>query len=104
MSNQQRLHLRRSGFACLFSCFFVPILWTHVSDLPLVAGRFSYAFATVVAANAGVHRGKPGSADMAQADKLVASRQPKRPDAIFDFRIAYRGCTLRHDAGAKHPH
>ena len=32
---------------------FVPILWTHVSDLPQVAGRFSYAFSTVVAINSG---------------------------------------------------
>ncbi len=32
---------------------FVPILWTHVSDLPQVAGRFSYGFSTVVAINLG---------------------------------------------------
>ncbi len=30
---------------------FVPILWTHVSDLPQIAGRFSYGFTTVVAIN-----------------------------------------------------
>ncbi len=30
---------------------FVPLLWTHVSDLPQVAGRFSYAFSAVVAIN-----------------------------------------------------
>ena len=30
---------------------FVPILWTHTSDLPQVAGRYSFAFATVLAAN-----------------------------------------------------
>ena len=30
---------------------FAPLLWTHVSDLPQVAGRFSYAFSTVVAIN-----------------------------------------------------
>ena len=30
----------------------MPLLWTHVSDLPQIAGRFSYAFALVVAANA----------------------------------------------------
>ena len=35
----------------LIQLCFVPILWTHVSDLPQVAGRFSYAFSTVVAIN-----------------------------------------------------
>lgn len=38
---------------CLFlQLLFVPVLWTHISDFPQVAGRFSYAFAMVVAANA----------------------------------------------------
>ena len=37
----------------LVQLFFVPILWTHVSDLPQIAGRFSYAFSTVVAINLG---------------------------------------------------
>ncbi len=36
----------------LLQLLFVPVLWTHVSDLPQVAGRFSYAFAMVMAANA----------------------------------------------------
>ena len=39
---------------CLFiQLLFLPILWTHVSDLPQVAGRFSFAFTTVVATNVG---------------------------------------------------
>ena len=43
---------RRSFWLCLLvQLFFVPILWTHVSDLPQVAGRFSYGFSTVVAIN-----------------------------------------------------
>ncbi len=36
----------------LLQLLFVPVLWTHVSDLPQVAGRFSYAFAMALAANA----------------------------------------------------
>ncbi len=43
---------RRSFWLCLLvQLFFVPILWTHVSDLPQVAGRFSYGFTTIVAIN-----------------------------------------------------
>ncbi len=37
---------------CLFAqLLFVPILWTHTSDLPQLANRFSYAFATVLVVN-----------------------------------------------------
>ena len=37
---------------CLFvQLLFVPIMWTHTSDLPQFAGRFSYAFATVLVVN-----------------------------------------------------
>ena len=39
------------GLCLLLQLLFVPILWTHVSDLPQVVGRFSFGFAIVVAAN-----------------------------------------------------
>ena len=35
----------------LLQLLFVPVLWSHVSDLRQVAGRFSYGFAIVVAVN-----------------------------------------------------
>lgn len=39
----------------LVQLLFVPILWTHVSDLHQIAGRFSYAYAKVLATNVGAN-------------------------------------------------
>ena len=38
-------------FCLITQLLFVPILWTHRSDLPQVADRFSYAFAAVLLVN-----------------------------------------------------
>ena len=67
-SNQLTLASTPLWFCLFVQLLFVPILWTHVSDLPQVAGRFSYAFATVVAANVGSIAVILGLLVMAQAD------------------------------------
>ncbi len=52
LQDRPRTSARLPIWLCLLvQLIFVPILWTHVSDLPQVAGRFSYAFSTVVAIN-----------------------------------------------------
>ena len=54
-------------FAFIVQLIFVPILWTHVSDSPLVLGRFSPGFTSVVALNAAAHCGLPAAAMAATA-------------------------------------
>ena len=52
VQNRPRTSTRWPFWLCLLvQLCFVPILWTHVSDLPQVAGRFSYGFSLVVAIN-----------------------------------------------------